>query len=58
MKGIFWNCNEFRDPKKYRFISDLKGAGSHLHSDFGDWEEEFYTSIPQKFVCMKGFYLA
>jgi exonuclease III len=23
MKGIFWNCNGFRDPKKHRFISDL-----------------------------------
>jgi len=23
MKGIFWNCNGFADPKKYRFLSDL-----------------------------------
>jgi hypothetical protein len=23
MKGIFWNCDGFRDPKNHRFISDL-----------------------------------
>jgi hypothetical protein len=23
MKGAFWNCNGFKDPKKHRFISDL-----------------------------------
>jgi exonuclease III len=23
MKGIFWNCDGFKDPKKHRFISDL-----------------------------------
>jgi hypothetical protein len=23
MKGVFWNNNGFRDPKKFRFISDL-----------------------------------
>ncbi|PVH35203.1 hypothetical protein PAHAL_7G126000 [Panicum hallii] len=23
MKGIFWNCNGFKDPKKYRFVTDL-----------------------------------
>ena len=23
MKGVFWNSNGFRDPKKFRFISDL-----------------------------------
>jgi hypothetical protein len=23
MKGVFWNCNGFKDPKKHRFISDL-----------------------------------
>jgi hypothetical protein len=23
MKGIFWNSNEFKDPKKHKFISDL-----------------------------------
>ena len=22
MKGIFWNCDGFKDPKKHRFISD------------------------------------
>ena len=22
MKGIFWNCNGFRDPRKFKFISD------------------------------------
>jgi hypothetical protein len=22
MKGIIWNSNEFRDPKKHRFVSD------------------------------------
>jgi hypothetical protein len=23
MKGVFCNCNSFKDPKKHRFISDL-----------------------------------
>lgn len=23
MKGIFWNCNGFRDPKKHRFVADM-----------------------------------
>src|SRR6266540_5723739 len=23
MKGIFWNCDGFKDPKKHHFISDL-----------------------------------
>jgi hypothetical protein len=23
MKGIFWNSNGFRDPKKHKFVSDL-----------------------------------
>jgi hypothetical protein len=23
MKGIFWNCNGFKDPKKHRFVADL-----------------------------------
>jgi hypothetical protein len=23
MRGVFWNCNGFKDPKKHRFISDL-----------------------------------
>ena len=23
MKGVFWNCDGFKDPKKHRFISDL-----------------------------------
>ena len=23
MKGIFWNSDGFKDPKKHRFISDL-----------------------------------
>jgi hypothetical protein len=23
MRGVFWNCNWFKDPKKHRFISDL-----------------------------------
>jgi hypothetical protein len=23
MRGFFWNCNGFKDPKKHRFISDL-----------------------------------
>jgi hypothetical protein len=23
MKGIFWNNNRFKDPKKHKFISDL-----------------------------------
>ena len=23
MKGIFWNSDGFRDPKKHRFVSDL-----------------------------------
>ncbi len=23
MKGIFWNCNGFKDPKKHKFIFDL-----------------------------------
>jgi hypothetical protein len=23
MRGIFWNCNGFKDPKKYRFVSGL-----------------------------------
>jgi hypothetical protein len=23
MRGVFWNSNGFRDPKKHRFISDL-----------------------------------
>jgi hypothetical protein len=23
MKGVFWNCNGFRDPKKHKFVSDL-----------------------------------
>jgi hypothetical protein len=24
MKGVFWNSNGFRDPKKHRFVSDLR----------------------------------
>jgi hypothetical protein len=23
MRGVFWNCNGFKDPKKHRFVSDL-----------------------------------
>jgi hypothetical protein len=23
MRGVFWDCNGFKDPKKYRIISDL-----------------------------------
>jgi hypothetical protein len=23
MRGVFWDCNGFKDPKKHRFISDL-----------------------------------
>jgi hypothetical protein len=23
MKGIFWNTNGFKDPKKHKFLSDL-----------------------------------
>jgi hypothetical protein len=23
MKGMFWNCDGFRDPKNHRFISDI-----------------------------------
>jgi hypothetical protein len=23
MRGVFWNSNGFKDPKKHRFISDL-----------------------------------
>jgi hypothetical protein len=23
VRGVFWNCNGFKDPKKHRFISDL-----------------------------------
>jgi hypothetical protein len=23
MKGVFWNCDGFRDPLKHRFISEL-----------------------------------
>lgn len=23
MKGVFWNCDGFRDPKKHRFVTDL-----------------------------------
>jgi hypothetical protein len=23
MKGLFWNSNRFKDPKKHKFISDL-----------------------------------
>jgi hypothetical protein len=30
MKGIFWNSNEFKDPKKHKFISDLT-KGNNLN---------------------------
>jgi hypothetical protein len=23
MKGVFWNCDGFGDPKKHRFVADL-----------------------------------
>ena len=23
MKGVFWNCDGFKDPKKHKFILDL-----------------------------------
>jgi hypothetical protein len=23
MRGVFWNSNGFRDPKKHKFVSDL-----------------------------------
>jgi hypothetical protein len=42
MKGIFWNTNRLRDPKKHKFISDLTKehdlnfiALSETGSDFG-----------------------
>ena len=31
MKGLFWNCDGFKDPKKHKFISDLT---KEHHLDF------------------------
>jgi hypothetical protein len=39
MKGIFWNTNGLKDPKKHKFISDLTKEHdlnlSETRSDFG-----------------------
>jgi exonuclease III len=28
MRGIFWNSNGFKDPKKHKFVSDLTKENS------------------------------
>ena len=31
MKGVFWNCNGFADPKKHRFVSDIVREKDLIH---------------------------
>lgn len=44
MKGIFWNCNGFADPKKYKFLSDLT---KEQNLDFIALSETGRASFPQ-----------
>ena len=44
MKGIFWNCNGFADPKKYKFLSDLT---KEKNLDFIALSETCRADIPQ-----------
>jgi hypothetical protein len=44
MKGVFWNCNGFTDPKKYRFLSDLT---KEKNLDFIALSKTGTTNFPQ-----------
>jgi hypothetical protein len=51
MKGIFWNCNGFADPKKYRFLSDLT---KEKNLDFIVLSETGRANFPQSTLIFCG----
>jgi exonuclease III len=51
MRGIFWNCNGFRDPKKFRFISDLTKEKSLDFIALLETRRKSFTSPFLKNLC-------
>jgi exonuclease III len=53
MKGIFWNCNGFRYPKKYRFISNLTKEHNLSFIALSETGRKSFTSPFLKNLCAK-----
>lgn len=59
MKGIFWNCNGFRDPKKHRFVADMtKDFDLNFIALSETVKKEFSVTFLKKIMCGEGFHLA
>jgi hypothetical protein len=57
MKGIFWNCNGFRVPKKHRFIADMtKDFDLNFIALSEMVKKEFSVTFLKKFMCGEGFH--
>jgi hypothetical protein len=57
MRRIFWNCNGFHDPKKYKFISDLTKEQNLYFIALSETERKSFTSPLLKNLCVGREYI-
>jgi hypothetical protein len=57
MRGIFWNSNEFKDPKKHKFISDLTTENSLNFIAISETGRSDFSSRFLKNLCVGRDYL-
>jgi len=51
MKGVFWNSDGFKDPKKYKFISDLTKEHNLSFIAISETGRKNFTSPFLKKLC-------
>jgi hypothetical protein len=57
MRGIFWNGNEFKDPKKHKFVSDLTKENNLNFITILEIARSDFTTIFLKNLCAGKDYL-
>jgi hypothetical protein len=57
MRGIFWNSNGFKDPKKHKFVSDLTKENSLNFIAISKMSRSDFTPRFLKHLCSGRDYL-